>query len=447
MEVVFGQRRDIVTGKMKSDTIAVHGGYETEPTTRAVAVPIYQTVAYEFESADHGAALFNLEVEGYRYSRISNPTIAVLERRVAELEGGVEALCVSTGQAALNYAMLNLADMGTNFVSVPQLYGTTHTLFAHVLPSQGIAVRFAASDAPDAIEKLIDDDTRAIFCESIGNPAGNICDIEALAKVARRRGIPLVVDNTVATPILLRPFEYGADIVVHSLTKFLGGHGTTLGGAIVDSGRFPWRAHAKRFPKFNEPDASYHGLIYTERFGDAAYIARCRSVFQRTTGAVLSPLSAFLLLQGIETVALRVERHVENARRVAEFLRTDPRVAWINYAGFADNRYHALAQKYLDGRAASLLTFGIAGGLDAGKAFYDALKLFKRLVNMGDAKSLACHPASTTHRQMSPAEQEKAGVRPEMIRLSVGIEHIDDIIADLDQALGAAQARRLIAAE
>jgi O-acetylhomoserine (thiol)-lyase len=447
MEVVFGQRRDIVTGKMKSDTIAVHGGYETEPTTRAVAVPIYQTVAYEFESADHGAALFNLEVEGYRYSRISNPTIAVLERRVAELEGGVEALCVSTGQAALNYAMLNLADMGTNFVSVPQLYGTTHTLFAHVLPSQGIAVRFAASDAPDAIEKLIDDDTRAIFCESIGNPAGNICDIEALAKVARRRGIPLVVDNTVATPILLRPFEYGADIVVHSLTKFLGGHGTTLGGAIVDSGRFPWRAHAKRFPKFNEPDASYHGLIYTERFGDAAYIARCRSVFQRTTGAVLSPLSAFLLLQGIETVALRVERHVENARRVAEFLRTDPRVAWINYAGFADNRYHALAQKYLDGRAVSLLTFGIAGGLDAGKAFYDALKLFKRLVNMGDAKSLACHPASTTHRQMSPAEQEKAGVRPEMIRLSVGIEHIDDIIADLDQALGAAQARRLIAAE
>src|SRR3984885_2818120 len=447
MEVVFGQRRDIVTGKMKSDTIAVHGGYETEPTTRAVAVPIYQTVAYEFESADHGAALFNLEVEGYRYSRISNPTIAVLERRVAELEGGVEALCVSTGQAALNYAMLNLADMGTNFVSVPQLYGTTHTLFAHVLPSQGIAVRFAASDAPDAIEKLIDDDTRAIFCESIGNPAGNICDIEALAKVARRRGIPLVVDNTVATPILLRPFEYGADIVVHSLTKFLGGHGTTLGGAIVDSGRFPWRAHAKRFPKFNEPDASYHGLIYTERFGDAAYIARCRSVFQRTTGAVLSPLSAFLLLQGIETVALRVERHVENARRVAEFLRTDPRVAWINYAGFADNRYHALAQKYLDGRAVSLLTFGIAGGLDAGKGFYDALKLFKRLVNMGDAKSLACHPASTTHRQMSPAEQEKAGVRPEMIRLSVGIEHIDDIIADLDQALGAAQARRLIAAE
>ncbi len=437
-----------MTGKMKSDTVAVHGGYETEPTTRAVAVPIYQTVAYEFESADHGAALFNLEVEGHRYSRISNPTTAVLERRIAELEGGVEALCVSSGQAALNYAMLNLADMGGNIVSVPQLYGTTHTLFAHVLPSQGIDVRFAESDAPAAIEKLIDENTRGIFCESIGNPAGNICDIEALANVAERRGVPLVVDNTLATPILLRPIDYGADIVIHSLTKFLGGHGTTLGGAIVDSGRFPWRAHARRFPKFNEPDPSYHGLIYTERFGKAAYIARCRSVFQRTTGAVLAPLSAFLLLQGIETVALRVERHVENARRVAEFLRADPRVAWINYAGFADNPYHALAQKYLGGRACSLLTFGIVGGLDAGKAFYDALKLFKRLVNMGDAKSLACHPASTTHRQMSPHEQEKAGVRPEMIRLSVGIEHIDDIVADLDQALGAAQSRRpLIAAE
>jgi O-acetylhomoserine (thiol)-lyase len=434
---------------MKSDTVVVHGGYETEPTTRAVAVPIYQTVAYEFEIADHGAALFNLEVEGHRYSRISNPTTAVLERRIAELEGGIEALCVSSGQAALNYAMLNLADMGTNVVSVPQLYGTTHTLFAHILPGQGIAVRFAASDSADAIEKLIDEKTRGIFCESIGNPAGNICDIEKLAAVAKRHGIPLVVDNTVATPILLRPIDYGADIVIHSLTKFLGGHGTTLGGAIVDSGRFPWQTHARRFPKFNEPDPSYHGLIYTEHFGKAAYIARCRSVYLRTTGAVLAPLAAFLLLQGIETVALRVERHVENARRVAEFLRGDPRVAWVNYAGFADNPYHALAQKYLGGRACSLLTFGIAGGLEAGKAFYDALKLFKRLVNMGDAKSLACHLASTTHRQMSAQEQEQAGVRPEMIRLSVGIEHIDDIVADLDQALGRAQSRRspLIAAE
>jgi O-acetylhomoserine (thiol)-lyase len=435
---------------MKSDTVAVHGGYETDPTTRAVAVPIYQTVAYEFDSAEHGAALFNLEVEGYRYSRISNPTTAVLERRVAELEGGLEALCVSTGQAALNYAVLNLAEMGSNIVSIPQLYGTTYTLFAHIFPGQGIQVRFAETDRPDAIEKLIDDNTRAIFCESIGNPAGNICDIEALAALARRHGIPLMVDNTVATPILLRPIDYGADIVVHSLTKFMGGHGTTLGGAIVDSGRFPWREHARRFRMFNEPDASYHGLIYTEHFGPAAYIARCRSVYQRTTGAVLAPLSAFLLLQGIETVALRVERHVENGRRVAEFLRSDPRVEWVNYAGLADNPYHALAQKYLDGRACSLLTFGICGGLEAGKAFYNALKLFKRLVNIGDAKSLACHPASTTHRQMSPQEQEKAGVRPEMIRLSVGIEHIDDILADLDQALTAAQSNGtapLIAAE
>jgi O-acetylhomoserine (thiol)-lyase len=434
---------------MKSDTVAVHGGYDTEPTTRAVAVPIYQTVAYEFESADHGAALFNLEVEGHRYSRISNPTTAVLERRIAELEGGIEALCVSSGQAALNYAILNLTDIGTNIVSVPQLYGTTHTLFAQVLPSQGIEVRFAASDGADAIETLIDQNTRGIFCESIGNPAGNICDIEKLAAVAKRHGVPLVVDNTVATPILLRPIDYGADIIIQSLTKFLGGHGTTLGGAIVDSGRFPWAEHARRFVKFNQPDPSYHGLIYTEHFGKAAYIARCRSVYQRATGAVLSPLAAFLLLQGVETVALRVERHVENARRVAEFLRSDRRVGWVNYAGFADNPYHALAQKYFDGRACSLLTFGIAGGLEAGKAFYDALKLFKRLVNMGDAKSLACHPASTTHRQMSAEEQEKAGVRPEMIRLSIGIEHIDDIIADLDQALAAAQSRRspLIAAE
>jgi O-acetylhomoserine (thiol)-lyase len=434
---------------MKNETLAVHGGYETDPTTKAVAVPIYQTVAYEFDSADHGAALFNLETEGYRYSRISNPTTAVLERRVAMLEGGVDALAVSSGQAALNYAMLNLAAMGSNIVSVPQLYGTTHTLFAHILPSQGITVRFAESDGADAIEKLIDENTRAIFCESVGNPAGNICDIEALATVAERHGVPLVVDNTVATPILLRPFDYGADIVVHSLTKFLGGHGTTLGGAIVDSGKFPWRAQGKRFPQFNEPDPSYHGLVYTEHFGAAAYVARARSVYQRATGAVLSPLSAFLLLQGIETVALRVERHVENARRVAEFLRQHPRVEWVNYAGFADNPYHALSNKYLGGRTCSLLTFGIAGGLAAGKKFYDALGLFKRLVNMGDAKSLACHPASTTHRQMSAEEQRKAGVRPEMIRLSVGIEHIDDIIADLDQALNASASRpsALIAAE
>jgi O-acetylhomoserine (thiol)-lyase len=435
---------------MRRETIAIHGGYQTDPTTKAVAVPIYQTVAYEFDSADHGAALFNLEAAGYRYSRIGNPTTEVLERRIAALEGGLDALCVATGQAALNYSMLNLAEMGSNIVSVPQLYGTTYTLFAHILPGQGISVRFAESDTAEAIEKLIDDKTRAIFCESVGNPAGNICDIEALAAVGARHGVPLVVDNTVATPVMLRPIEYGADIVVHSLTKFMGGHGTTLGGAIVDSGRFPWKTHARRFPMFSTPDASYHGMIYTEHFGDGAYIARCRSVYQRTTGAVISPLSAFLLLQGIETVALRVERHVENACRVADFLRADPRVDWVNYAGFADNPYNALAQKYFGGRACSLMTFGIRGGLEAGKRFYDALKLFKRLVNLGDAKSLACHPASTTHRQMSAAEQAKAGVTPETIRLSIGIEHIDDIIGDLDQALAAAQAparASLLAAE
>jgi O-acetylhomoserine (thiol)-lyase len=434
---------------MRNETIAIHAGYEIDPTTKAVAVPIYQTVAYGFDSAEHGAALFNLEVDGFRYTRINNPTNAVLERRVAALEGGVEALAVSSGQAALNYAALNVSELGGNIVSVPQLYGTTHTLFAHVLPSQGVGVRFAESDRPDAMERLIDDNTKAVFCESVGNPAGNICDIEELATVAHRHGVPLIVDNTVATPILLKPIDYGADIVVHSLTKFMGGHGTTLGGIIVDSGRFPWKAHAERFPMFNRPDASYHGLVYTDHFGDSAYIARCRSVYQRATGAVLSPLAAFLLLQGIETVALRVERHVENARRVADFLRDDPRVEWVNYAGFADSPYHELARKYLGGRACSLMTFGVRGGFEAGEKLYDALKLIKRLVNMGDAKSLACHPASTTHRQMSAQEQAKAGVRPEMIRLSIGIEHIDDIIGDLDQALDAAKAggRKMMAAE
>jgi O-acetylhomoserine (thiol)-lyase len=424
---------------VRNETIAVHGGYDADPTTRAVAVPIYQTVAYAFDSAEHGAALFNLEAEGYRYTRISNPTTDVLDRRVAALEGGLQAMSVSSGQAALHYAVLNLTRMGRNIVSVPQLYGTTHTLFAHLLPSFGITVRFAKSDHPADIESMIDEDTSGVFCESVGNPAGNICDIEAIAATAHRHGVPLIVDNTVATPILLRPIEYGADIIVHSLTKFMGGHGTTLGGAIVDSGKFPWERHAGRFPMFSEPDPSYHGLIYTQHFGPAAYIARCRSFYQRTTGAVLAPLSAFLLLQGIETIALRVERHVENARRVAQFLRDDRRVEWVNYVGFPDNPYHALAQKYLGGRACSLLTFGTRGGYQASTRFYDALKLVKRLVNLGDAKSLACHPASTTHRQMPAAEQRKAGVTPEMIRMSIGIEHVDDIIADLDQALDRAE--------
>lgn len=422
---------------LRSETIAVHGGYQVEPTTKAVAVPIYQTVAYAFDSAEHGAALFNLEVDGFRYTRISNPTNAVLERRVAALEGGIEALSVASGQAATNYSVINIAEMGSNIVSVPQLYGTTHTLFTHILPKQGIGVRFSETDDPAAIEKLIDDNTRAVFCESVGNPAGNVCDIEALASVAHKHGIPLIVDNTVPTPILLRPIDYGADVVVHSLTKFLGGHGTTIGGIIVDSGKFPWKKHRRRFPMMSEPEPSYHGLVYTERYGDAAYIARCRSVCQRTTGAILSPFNAFLLLQGIETVALRIDRHVENATKVAEFLRNNPRVEWINYAGFADSPYHSLARKYLKGRACSLLTFGVKGGFEAGTKFYNALNLFKRLVNIGDAKSLACHPASTTHRQMSEHEQEAAGVRPGMIRLSIGIEHIDDIIGDLEQALEA----------
>lgn len=422
---------------MKRETIAIHSGYEVDPTTKSVAVPIYQTVSYAFDSADHAAALFNLEAEGFRYTRIGNPTTAVLERRVAALEGGVEALCVASGQAAVSYAVSNVTALGKNIVSVPQLYGTTHTLFAHLLPSQGVMVRFAESDRPEAIERQIDDNTCAVFCESVGNPAGNICDIEELARVAHKHGVPLIVDNTVASPILLRPIEYGADIVVHSLTKFLGGHGTTLGGSIVDSGNFPWKDHAARFPMFSQPDASYHDLVYTDHFGKAAYIARCRSVYQRTTGAVLSPLSSFLLLQGIETVALRIERHVENARRAAEFLRGNPRVEWVNYAGFPESPYYALANKYLGGRPCSLLAFGIKGGFPAAVKFYDALKLVTRLVNLGDVKSLACHPASTTHRQMSDEEQRRAGVTPEMIRLSIGIEHIDDIVADLDQALGA----------
>jgi O-acetylhomoserine (thiol)-lyase len=425
---------------MKRETIAIHGGFDSDPATKAVAVPIYQTAAYSFDSAAHGAALFNLEVEGFRYTRIANPTTNVLEARVAALEGGVGALSVASGQTALYYAALNVTQMGRNIVSVPQLYGTTYTLFAHILPSLGVTVRFATSDRAADIEALIDENTRAVFCETVGNPAGNVCDLEALADVAHRHAMPLIVDNTVATPILVRPVEHGADVVIHSLTKFMGGHGTTLGGIVVDCGSFPWARHAARFPMFTQPDASYHGLVYTEHYGKAAFIGRCRSVYQRTMGAVLAPMNAFLLLQGIETVALRVERHVENARRVAEFLRRDPRVATVNYAGFEDSPYHSLVEKYLGGRACSLLTFDVRGGLSAGVRFYDALKLFKRLVNLGDAKSLACHPASTTHRQMSPQEQLAAGVGPGSIRLSVGIEHIDDILADLDQALAAAAA-------
>jgi O-acetylhomoserine (thiol)-lyase len=420
---------------MKLETIAIHAGYDGDPTTKAVAVPIYQTVAFEFDDAAHGAALFNLEVPGNIYTRIGNPTNTILEKRVAALEGGVEALSVSSGMAAIHYALINIAEMGHNIVSLPQLYGASYTLLAHILPKQGIEGRFAETDHPSSVEKLIDKNTRAVYCESVGNPAGNVADIEGLARVAHKHGVPLIVDNTVATPILLRPFEYGADVVVHSMTKFMGGHGTTLGGMIVDSGKFPWRDHPERFYMFNKPEIAYHGVVYTEHFGAAAYVARCRTVAQRNTGSTLSPFNGFLLLQGIETMALRVERHVENARKVAEFLRDHKRVAWVNYAGFPDSPLYPMAHRYLGTRACSLLTFGVKGGFEQGVKCFDALALFKRMVNMGDAKSLACHPASTTHRQLTPEEQAKAGVTPEMIRLSVGIEHIDDILADLAQAL------------
>jgi O-acetylhomoserine (thiol)-lyase len=420
---------------MKRETIAIHVGYDGDPATKAVAVPIYQTVAFEFDSADHGAALFNLEVQGNIYTRIGNPTNTVLEKRVAALEGGVDALSVSSGMAAIHYALINIAECGNNIVSLPQLYGATYTLLAHILPKQGIAGRFAENDTPEAVEKLIDENTRAVFCESVGNPAGNVADIEGLAKVAHEHGVPLIVDNTVPTPVLLRPIEYGADVVVHSMTKFMGGHGTTIGGMIVDSGKFPWREYPEKFYMLNKPEIAYHGVVYVDHYGDAAYVARCRTVAQRNTGSTLSPFNGFLLLQGVETMALRVERHVENARKVAEFLRAHPRVEWVNYAGFPDNPLYAMAQRYMGDKRCSLLTFGVKGGFEAGRKCFDAFRLFKRMVNMGDAKSLTCHPASTTHRQLTPEEQAKVGVTPEMLRLSVGIEHIDDILEDLSQAL------------
>ncbi len=422
------------------ESISIHGGYDGDPTTHSCAVPIYQTVAFEFDSADHGAALFDLEVPGNIYTRIGNPTNAVLERRVAMLEGGVEALSVSAGTAAVHLAVANLVEAGSNFVSTSQLYGATYTLFAHVLRAQGVEARFAASDSADDIAALIDGNTRLVFCESVGNPAGNIADIPAIAAAAHARGVPLVVDNTVATPVLLRPIEHGADVVVHSLTKFMGGHGNSLGGIIVDGGNFPWSQHADRFPMLTRPEPSYHDVVYTDRFGPAAYVARARTVGQRNGGATLSPFNGFLILQGIETLALRVERHVANARAVAVFLRGDRRVAWLNYAGFPESPHYALAERLLGGRCPSLLTFGVRGGYEAGRRFLDALTMFRRLVNMGDARSLATHPASTTHRQLTGPELLASGVTPDTVRLSIGIEHIDDILADIDGALAAAAA-------
>jgi len=420
---------------MKDETIAIHAGYETDPTTKSVAVPIHQTVAYEFDDAQHGADLFNLAVPGNIYSRIMNPTCDVLEQRVASLEGGVGALAVSAGSAAINYSILNIASVGDNIVTVPQLYGGTYTLFAHMLPQQGIEVRFAEDDSPESLEKHIDSRTKAIFLETIGNPAGNIVDIEAVAQMAKAKGVATIVDNTVATPSLLKPIDYGIDIVVHSLTKYMGGHGTSLGGVIVDSGQFPWTENAERYPGLNNPEPSYHGVVYTEALGPAAYIGRARTVPLRNTGSALPAFNAFQLLQGIETLPLRMERHCDNAIAVANHLQGHKKVAWVSYAGLKDHPHHDLAQKYMNGRPSGILTFGVEGGFDEGVKFYDKLKLFKRLVNIGDAKSLACHPASTTHRQLTEEEQKSVGVSAEAIRLSVGIEHIDDILEDLDQAL------------
>jgi O-acetylhomoserine (thiol)-lyase len=420
---------------MHDETIAIHAGYETDPTTRAVAVPIYQTVAYEFDNAQHGADLFNLTVPGNIYTRIMNPTVDALEKRCAALEGGVAGLGLSAGSAAVHYSIITIAEAGNNIVSVPLLYGGTYTLFAHLLQKQGIEVRFAKDDHPENLGELIDDRTCAVFVESIGNPAGNIADIEAIAEMSHSHGVPLIVDNTVATPVLIKPIEYGADIVVHSLTKYMGGHGNSLGGIIVDSGNFPWVEQADRFPMLTSPEPSYHGVVYTDAFERAAYIARARTVPLRNTGSALSPFNAFLILQGIETLPLRMERHVENAQGVASYLQGHPQVEWVHYAGLKDSPYYSLAQKYTNGRPSALLSFGVKGGFEKSVKFYDALKIFKRLVNIGDAKSLAAHPASTTHRQLSEAELIAAGVTPDMVRLCVGIEHIDDLLEDLEQAL------------
>ncbi|MGQ0709016.1 MAG: O-acetylhomoserine aminocarboxypropyltransferase/cysteine synthase family protein [Rhodoferax sp.] len=425
---------------MKLETLAVHGGYTPDPTTKAVAVPIYQTVAYAFDNTQHGADLFDLKVQGNIYSRIMNPTNGVLEARVAALEGGIGALTVASGMAAIAYAIQTIAEAGDNIVSSSTLYGGTYNLFAHTFPQMGIEVRFADPRDPAAFGKLIDERTKAVYCESVGNPLGNVTDLAALAEVAHAAGVPLIVDNTVPSPYLCRPFEHGADIVVHSLTKYLGGHGTSIGGAIVDSGKFPWAQHKARFKRLNEPDVSYHGVVYTEALGAAAYIARARVVPLRNMGAALSPMNAFQILQGIETLALRMDRICANTLQIAQYLQKHPKVAWLNYAGLEDHPDHALVRRYMGGRASGLISFGIQGSdaLAAGGRFQDALQLFTRLVNIGDAKSLACHPASTTHRQLNAEELAKAGVKPEMVRLSVGIEHVDDLIADLEQALAAA---------
>ena len=423
---------------MKLESLALHHGYKSDPTTKAAAVPIYQTTSYTFDDTQHGADLFDLKVAGNIYTRIMNPTTDVLEQRLAEMEGGIASLAVASGMAAITYAIQCITASGDNIISTSQLYGGTYNLFAHTFPRQGIDVRMASFDDYDGLETLIDDRTRAVFCESIGNPAGNIVDLERLADIAHRHGLPLIVDNTVATPYLCRAFDHGADIVIHSLTKYIGGHGTTIGGVIIDSGKFDWVGNKERFPMLNEPDPSYHGVVYTEALGPAAFIGRCRVVPLRNTGAALAPHSAFLILQGLETLGLRIERHCENAQVVAEYLSRHSQVDWVRYAGLPDSEYHETCQKITGGKASGILIFGIKGGAEAGARFIDALQMILRLVNIGDAKSLACHPATTTHRQLGPDELAKAGVSEDMVRLSIGIEHVDDIIADIEQALEAA---------
>ena len=420
---------------MKIETLAVHAGYSPDPTTKAVAVPIYQTTSYAFDDTQHGADLFDLKVAGNIYTRIMNPTQAVLEARVAAMEGGIAGLALASGMAAITYAIQTIAEAGDNIVSASTLYGGTYNLFAHTLPQIGIQVRFADYRDPDSFAPLIDERTKAIYCESVGNPLGNITDFEALAAIAHAHGVPLIVDNTVPSPYLCRPIEHGADIVVHSLTKYLGGHGNSIGGLIVDSGKFPWAEHKAKFKRLNEPDVSYHGVVYTEALGPAAYIGRARVVPLRNMGAAISPFNSFLILQGVETLPVRIDRICDNTLAVAQFLKNHPKVGWVRYAGLADHAEHALAKKYMGGRASGILSFGVKGGMAGGAKFQDALKLITRLVNIGDAKSLACHPASTTHRQLGPDEMAKAGVSVDMVRLSIGLEHIDDIKADLDQAL------------
>jgi len=422
---------------MKLETIAVHGGYEPDPTTKAVAVPVYQTTSYAFDDAQHGADLFDLKVQGNIYTRIMNPTTDVLEKRVAELEGGIAALAVASGMAAITYTIQTIAEVGDNIVSTSELYGGTYNLFAHTLPRQGIEVRFANKDDFAEIESKINEKTKALYCESVGNPSGGIADIEKLAEIAHRNGIPLVVDNTVPSPAMWRPIEHGADIVVQAATKYIGGHGNSIGGVIVDSGNFPWADNAERFPLLNTPDVSYHGVVYTEAFGPAAFIGRCRVVPLRNMGAALSPMNAFLLIQGIETLSLRMERINENTQKIAQFLEQHDAVSWVKYAGLETHKDYALAQKYMNGNASGILSFGLNAGRDATRQFYDALQIFTRLVNIGDCKSLASIPAETTHRQLNDEELASAGVSPEMVRLSIGIEHIDDLMADLDQALAA----------